>query len=144
MTVTVSTDHPNLVRVRDAMAALADGDVEPTVALMAEDVVMVNDVGAGPWRELRGRDAVLGFWFAFAEFFGGTFAQEILAGWGFDDGVLLLIHEHGTTHGAVFDNRAVYQMLLGPDGRCTELRTMDMDRAAIEAFWGCALRAGEQ
>ncbi|MDL5160388.1 nuclear transport factor 2 family protein [Actinomycetospora termitidis] len=139
MTVTVSTDHPNLVRLRGALEALAGGDVEPTVALMHPDVVMINDIGAGPWRELRGRDAVLGFWFAFGGFFAGTFGQEILAGWGFDDGVVLLVHERGEVNGAVFDNRAIYQALLGPDGRMTELRTMDMDRAGIETFWGCAL-----
>lgn len=140
MTVTVSTDHPNLVRLRDAMAALAGGDVEPTLALMREDVVMVNDIGAGPWRELRGRDAVLGFWWAFGGFFAGTFRQDVLAGWGFDDGVVLLVHERGEVDGAVFDNRAIYQALLDPDGRMTELRTMDLDRAAVEEFWNQALR----
>lgn len=143
MTATVSTDHPNLGRFRRALEALAQGDVDPTVALLHEDVVMVNDVGAGPWRELRGRDAVLGFWFAFGALFAGTFTQDVLAGWGFDDAIVLLVHERGTARGAEFDNRAVYLLLLDSDGRCTELRTTDVDRAGIERFWGCALRAGE-
>jgi ketosteroid isomerase-like protein len=141
--MTTTTEHPNLVRTREAFEALKVGDLEPIMTQTADDIVMVNDLGAGPWRELHGKDAVLGFWYAFAGMFAGTFSQDILGGWGWDDGVLLLIHEHGSANGVAFDNRAVYMLLAGPDGRWSQLRTMDMDRAHLEQFWTRYLSVGE-
>ena len=41
-------EHPNLTRVREVFAALAAGDIEPSVAQMRDDFVNENDIGAGP------------------------------------------------------------------------------------------------
>jgi ketosteroid isomerase-like protein len=133
--MTTTTEHPRLVSTREAFEALKAGDLEPILAQTADDVVMVNDLGAGPWRELHGKEAVLEFWFAFAGMFEGTFSQDVLGGWGWDDGVVLVIHEHGTANGVAFDNRALYVLTAGPDGRWREFRTLDMDRAHLEQFW---------
>ncbi|MCD2192149.1 nuclear transport factor 2 family protein [Actinomycetospora endophytica] len=133
--MTTTTEHPRLVSTRDAFEALKTGDLEPILAQTSDEVVMVNDLGSGPWRELRGKKAVLEFFYSFVGIFEGTFAQDVLGGWGWDDGVVLLIHEHGTANGVAFDNRAIYMFVAGPDGRWRELRTMDMDRAHLEQFW---------
>jgi hypothetical protein len=56
-------EHPHVTRSREAHAALVAGDIEPCWALMRDEFVNVNDIGAGPLaREPRSRgdDAVLG------------------------------------------------------------------------------------
>jgi ketosteroid isomerase-like protein len=128
-------EHPNVIRFREAHAALAAGDVEPTWALMREDFVNLNDVGAGPWRENRGREAMMQFWGEWAELFDGTFRQEILDATGFDDRVVLIVHETGTVQGHSFDNRAIYLLELDDAGRWTSLRTVDMDLENVRRFW---------
>ena len=68
------------------------------------------------------------------ELFDGTFRQDVLDVLGYDDRIVLVIHETGTAQGQVFDNRAIY--LVGiVDGKWASLRTMDMDHDKIKAFW---------
>ena len=128
-------EHPNVTRFREAHAALVAGDVEPCFALMREDFVNLNDIGAGPWREQRGRKAMFGFWGAWMELFDNTFRQEILHAVGYDDRVVLIVHETGTVQGQTFDNRAIYLLELDDAGLWTALRTMDMDHDEIHRFW---------
>ena len=124
-----------MTRFRAAHAALVAGDVGPTWGLMRDDFVNLNDIGAGPWRENRGRDAMMRFWGEWAELFEGTFRQEILEAIGYDDRVVLVVHETGTVQGHEFDNRAIYLLEIDGDGRWTALRTMDMDHEKIRRFW---------
>jgi ketosteroid isomerase-like protein len=105
------TEHPALADVRHAFAAMAAGDVEPVDALMADDILNINDVGAGPWRKNRGKDAVWAFYAAFVEVFGGDFHQDLVDArmWG-EDRIVLFAHEHGTAKGVRFDTRAIYEL----------------------------------
>ena len=127
-------EHPTATTTREAFAALAAGDLEPVFTRMTDDFVMRNDIGAGPWREIHGKDGVLEFWTRWSELFGGTFRQDITDVIGYDDRVVLLLHEHGTAAGTAYDNRAVYVLELSGD-RWVGLRTMDMDRENCERFW---------
>ncbi len=128
-------DHPNAVRTREIFAAAAAGDFEPMIACLADDIVNVNDVGAGPWRENHGKQAVLDFYFAFMTLFEGTFRQDVLDVHGFDDRVVMIVHETGTAQGQTYDNRAVYLLDVDGNGRYSSLRTVDMDYEGIERFW---------
>ena len=68
------------------------------------------------------------------ELFDGTFRQDVLDVLGYDDRIVLVVHETGTAQGQAFDNRAIY--LVGiVDGKWASLRTMDMDHDKINAFW---------
>jgi len=126
--------HPNATFARNIYAALADGDVATAFDALSDDLVLLNDIGAGPWRELRGKQAVLEFWGRWMELFDGTFRQEVLDVLGYDDRIVLVVHETGTAQGQPFDNRAIY--LVGiVDGKWASLRTMDMDHDKIHAFW---------
>ncbi|MGQ0575532.1 MAG: nuclear transport factor 2 family protein [Pseudonocardia sp.] len=129
------TEHPALAATLHAFAALAAGDAGPADALMADDIVNINDIGAGPWRENRGKDAVWAFFGAFVELFEGEFHQDLVDArmWG-EDRVVLFVHEHGTARGVPFDNRAVY-VLDVVDGQWAALRTFDLDPARCEGFW---------
>jgi ketosteroid isomerase-like protein len=127
-------EHPNATFARNLYAALAAGDVATAFDALSDDLVLLNDIGAGPWRELRGKQAVLEFWGRWMELFDGTFRQEVLDVLGYDDRIVLVVHETGMAQGRAFDNRAIY--LVGiVDGKWASLRTMDMDHDKINAFW---------
>jgi hypothetical protein len=128
-------EHPNVTRFRRAHAALVAGDPQPAWDRMREDFLNLNDVGAGPWRENRGREAMFRFWAEWTELFDGTFHQEVLDAIGYDDRVVLVVRETGVAQGQVFDNRAVYLLEIDDAGRWTALRTMDMDHDGIHRFW---------
>ncbi|MDT7700051.1 MAG: hypothetical protein QOJ30_2376 [Pseudonocardiales bacterium] len=42
---------------------------------------MLNDIGAGPWREVYGKQAILQFWGEWTELFDNTLRQELMEGW---------------------------------------------------------------
>jgi ketosteroid isomerase-like protein len=129
-------EHPNAVLVRERFAALSAGDVVPFHEAVREDFHNVNDVGAGPWRESRGRDAFFAFFGAFAALFDDEpFAQEVLEVLGWDDRVLAVVRETGVAQGQVFDNRALYVLGVDDEGRYTSLHTTDMDHDTIRRFW---------
>jgi ketosteroid isomerase-like protein len=58
-----------------------------------------------------------------------------MEGIGYDDRVVITIHETGTAEGQTYDNRAIYLLDVG-GGKWTSLRTMDMDHDKINRFWG--------
>src|SRR4051794_15925897 len=92
-------EHPNATFARNLYAALAAGDVATAFDALADDLVLVNDIGAGPWRELRGKQAVLEFWGRWMELFDGTFRQEVMDVIGYDDRIVIVVHETGTAQG---------------------------------------------
>jgi ketosteroid isomerase-like protein len=127
-------EHPNATEFRKVMDAVARGDVEAMYAATHEDFVSINDIGAGPWREVHGRDAFFAFFGEFVEYLEGTFRQELMDVIGYDDHVVAVIHETGTRQGHVFDNRAIYLCKI-VDGIWMSIRTMDMDHDNINRFW---------
>lgn len=127
-------DHPNAVRAREVFAAMAAGDIAPAFALMTDDYVMHNDIGAGPWRELQGKAEVLDFWTRWMELFDNSFRQEILDVLGYDDRIVMVVHETGQAHGTPYDNRAIYLHEVR-EGKWTSLRTIDLDPENCRRFW---------
>jgi hypothetical protein len=63
-----------------------------------------------------------------------TFRQDVLDVLGYDDRIVLVIHETGTAQGQAFDNRAIYRVGI-VDGKWASLPTMDMGHDKINAFW---------
>lgn len=131
-------EHPNATHVRSVFTAIAAGDIVPAYDAVHEDIHNVNDIGAGPWRETRGREAFFDFFAQFGALFDGTFRQDVLEVIGYDDRVVVVVHETGTAQGNRFDNRAIYLIEI-VDGRWTALRTMDMDHDDIERFWAAVV-----
>lgn len=127
-------DHPNAAIARNAFTALAAGDIAPAFALMTDDFLMLNDIGAGPWREVHGKDGVLDFWTRWMELFDNTFAQEMLDVVGYDDRILIVMHETGTVGRVPYDNRALYVIDVR-DGTWPAMRTHDMDPDNCRRFW---------
>ena len=131
-------EHPRAIQARQLFHALwDDGDMEATIEAMLADVVWVNDIGAGPPRELRGRDqvrALLLWWF---DFFDGNCRHELIDVCASDDRVIEVLHEIGEKDGRVFDNVALYVFEVDPQvpDRFARVRTYDRDRANVEEFW---------
>jgi ketosteroid isomerase-like protein len=134
-------EHTNATVARNLYASLAAGDVATVFDALSDDIVNLNDIGAGPWREVRGKQALLEFWGRWTELFDGTFRQDVLDVIGYDDRIVIVVHETGTAQGRQFDNRAIYLVTV-EDGKWTELRTTDMDTDKINAFWA-AVRVPE-
>lgn len=129
-------EHPNAVRFRAAFDALwTDGDMQPMIDNTADDHLWINDIGAGPWRHLQGKDESLAFALWWTDFFEGSFRHELIDVCASDDRVIEVLREVGEKEGHVFDNLALYVYEIGPDGRATTLRTFDRDREAVDEFW---------
>jgi ketosteroid isomerase-like protein len=127
-------EHPNATEFRRVIDAISRGDAAAMYDVTHEDFVNINDIGAGPWREVHGRDAFFEFFAQFVEYLEGTFRQKLMDVIGYDDHVVAIIHETGTRQGHVFDNRAIYLCRI-VDGRWMSIRTMDMDHDNINRFW---------
>ena len=128
-------EHPNAVRFRNAFDDLSErGDLEPTIRLLRDDAVWVNDIGAGPFHRGEGKESVIA---PFAERmapFDGDFGYELYTA------PATTTWSRSSTRsarraGQRFDNLALYRYELDDDGLVTHVRTYDRDREAIEAFW---------
>ena len=128
-------EHPNATRIRNLFLAGNAGDLEAADALAADDIVWINDIGAGPWRELIGKQAALEFGMNWQTLFDNTWTYDILDACGSDSSVVLVMREHGTASGHRFDNQTLYHFSLDADGKVVRIQTYDRDRDAIIAFW---------
>lgn len=131
-------EHPNAARAREAFHAFwDDGDLQPMLDAASDDIVWVNDIGAGPFREVRGKDEVVAMQLWWSDFFGGTFRHELIDICASDERVIEVLREVGERDGHVFDNTALYVYEVDPDRpeQFRSLRTYDRDRDNIEAFW---------
>jgi len=131
-------DHPLATRTRDQFRSLwVDGDPQPTFDALADDVIWRNDIGAGPFRQLHGKDEVIAMILWWTDFFDGSFRQELIDVCASDRHVIEVLRETGTKEGHVFDNVALYQFEVDsrhPD-RISSVQTFDRDRDQIAEFW---------
>ena len=128
-------EHPNATRIRSLWLAANAGDPTAAEELVADDIVWANDIGAGPWRELVGKEACQSFGLAWQELFEFTWVYDVLDACGSDSSVVLVMREHGTARGHHFDNQALYHFTLDEEGKVARIQTYDRDREAIVAFW---------
>ena len=129
-------EHPNATRFRNAFDDLwAHGDIESSMNLMRDDIVWINDIGAGPFHRFDGKEAVLTLFADWTALFDGGFTHQLVDICASDHNVVQILHETGTARGQYFDNLALYRYELDHDGLATHVRTYDRDREAINAFW---------
>lgn len=134
--MTATTTHPNFERAQAALDAVSAGDYGAAFEQFAEDIILINGPGAGPWHRANGRDDLALLQIEFSQALGDTFRQEGRCVYADDRVSISLIHETGTApSGDVFDNMAVYVSRLLPDGRTDRLWTVDLDTEHCEDFW---------
>jgi ketosteroid isomerase-like protein len=129
-------NHPNVDRVQAALDAARQGDYAPAFDAVADDILMENGPGAGPWHRARGKDDLALLMLEFMSSLGGTFHQDGRCIYADDRVAIALIHETGTAPGGdQLDNLAVYIYRGRPDGQVDRIWTVDLDAEHCEAFW---------
>lgn len=134
-------NHPNFVRAQAASDASRLGDYGPTFDMLAEEIILENGPGAGPWHIARGKeDMALGL-IEFSAALGNTFRQDGRCVYADDRVIINLIHETGTAPGGdEFDNLAVYVAACGLTARLTgcgrSISTLSTARSSGDAITG--------
>jgi ketosteroid isomerase-like protein len=129
-------NHPNLDRAQAYLDAARQGDYVPWFDAFADDVLVENGPGAGPWHRARGKDDLALLLIEFVASLGDTFHQDGRCVYADDRMAIALIQETGTAPGGDrFDNLAVYVSRLRPDGQTERMWTVDLDAEHCEAFW---------
>ena len=122
--------------VQELLDAAEAGDYGPVFESFAEDVIVENGPGAGPWRHAEGRDAFANLLLEFSAYFDGTFRQRGRCIYADDRVVINLIEESGSTPaGDAFENLAVYVTRVRADDKADRLWTVDLDTEACLEFW---------
>lgn len=128
--------HPNFITTQEGWDAVGRGDFATAFDSIADDVVVDNGPGAGPWRHLEGKEAFFTMAMQFVPFFEGTWQQEGRCIYADDSMTVALVRETGTApSGDVFDNLAVYVSRFGSDGKIDRLWTTDLAHESLEEFW---------
>ena len=95
--------------VQGLLDAAEAGDYGPVFESFAENIVVENGPGAGPWRHAEGRDEFANVLLEFAAVFNGTFHQRGRCIHADDRVVVNLIEERGSTPaGDTFENLTVW------------------------------------
>jgi ketosteroid isomerase-like protein len=129
--------HPNFDLTEAIHEATRNGDYGPAFETFADDIIVENGPGAGPWHRAANKEAFTLMLLEFASQFGDTFHQGGRCVYADDRVVISLIHETGTAvaSGDRFDNLAVYVSRMRPDGTCDRLHTVDLDAEHCVEFW---------
>jgi len=130
------SDHPLAAHSRELFRAVwDDGDFQPFIDTLADDVVWNNDIGAGPMRHLRGKSEAIAMQLWWFDFFAGNFHHELIDVCASDQRVIQVLRETGQRDGHNFDNRALYVFEVDQNGRYANVETSDRDRDNVTAFW---------
>ena len=129
-------NHSNFDRAQAALDASRQGDYGPTFEALADEIILENGPGAGPWRVARSKEDMGLMLLEFSAALGNTFRQEGRCVYADDRVMINLIHETGKApNGDEFDNLAVYVCRLRPDGQTDRMWTVDLDTEHCEEFW---------
>jgi hypothetical protein len=122
--------------VQGMLDAAEAGDYGPVFESFAENIIVENGPGAGPWGHAEGRDEFASVLLEFAAFFNGSFHQRGRCIYADDRVVISMIEETGTSPtGDTFDNLAVYVTRVGINGKGDRLWTVDLDSEDCLEFW---------
>ena len=88
-------NHPSFDRAQAALDAARRGDYGPTFEALADEVILENGPGAGPWRVARGKADMGLLLLEFSAALGNTFHQEGRCVYADDRVVINLIRETG-------------------------------------------------
>lgn len=126
----------DVASVQQMLDASEAGDYGPVFESFAENIIVENGPGAGPWRQAEGRDEFANVLLEFSAYFNGTFRQRGRCIYADDRVVISLIEESGSTPaGDAFENLAVYVTRVGANEKADRLWTVDLDTEACLEFW---------
>ena len=130
------SEHPNFASTQKVWDAIAEGDFVSGLDVLTDDVVVDNGPGAGPWRHLEGKDAIVSFAVQFIPFFQETWKEIGRCIYADDSLSIALVHETGKApSGDAFDNVAIWVSRFNPDGKVDRIWTTDLAHEEMEEFW---------
>lgn len=130
--------HPNEELLRQAYAALTEGDMATFGELMADNVAW-HFAGTSPISgDYESRDAVLGLLGRMAERSAGTFRLELHDVLANDEHGVGLVRAYGQVEGTELDGALVTHVFHLDDGQVTEAWAIPFDPAETGQFWSHA------
>lgn len=131
----MSQPHPNQLSTQESWDDVAKGGTGDLDSF-ADDIVVENGPGAGPWRHVEGKQAFLEFVLEFVPYFGDTWHQDGTCVYADDRCSISVVHETGRApDGEEFDNIAIWIGRIREDGSTDRIWTVDIDQEHCEAFW---------
>jgi ketosteroid isomerase-like protein len=134
--VTVTTEHPNAVRMRDVAEAVARGDVEHALEQFPDDVVWYWPADRVEDREYRGRDGLMQFFGRLQERSNGTMRPAVEQVLGSDEHVVIFLRITAERGVERLDTLVAHFVTVGPDGGFVRNWFLPSDAAAWNAFFG--------
>jgi uncharacterized protein len=134
--VATTATNVNLENLRRSYKAFSAGDMETIGGLMADDTVwhiLGHSHLAG---DLKGKDAVFGFFGKLMAETEGTFRLEVHDVLANGEHSIGLVTERAEKGGKKWESRAVHVVHADSDGRTKEFWAFQEDQAAADAFWG--------
>ncbi len=124
--------------------ATAAGDPMPAFEALADDVIVDNGPGAGPWRHTEGKQAWIEFAMQFVPIFGDTWRQVGTCVYADERVSITVVHETGTAveSGDKFDNLAIWVLRNSATGKVDRIWTNDLAHEELESFWSRNSPAG--
>jgi uncharacterized protein len=129
-------EHPNVTLLRRGYDAFAKSDLETVTTLIAEDAVWHVGGNNQLTGEYKGRDSILGDFFAkMITLTDGTFKSELHDAVANDTHAVALENSSGTRNGKKWEGNdvSVYHIR---DGQLAEAWSMTADPVASDEFWG--------
>jgi ketosteroid isomerase-like protein len=134
--VATTATNVNLENLRRSYQAFSAGDMETIGGLMADDTVwhiLGHSHLAG---DLKGKDAVFGFFGKLMAETEGTFRLEVHDVLANGEHSIGLVTERAEKGGKKLESRAVHVVHTDSDSRTKEFWAFQEDQAAADAFWG--------
>jgi ketosteroid isomerase-like protein len=129
------TDHPNALRMREAVNQFMAGDMESFLSGFAEDIVWRtggNNALAGTY---RGRGELARWFETWNDWTGGTHRitpVDVLAD---DDHLVLFLHISAQRDGETLDVEVANAFRVDAEGRWKESWWLADDQAAVDSFF---------
>lgn len=131
----MEAEHPSRQKAQAIWDVIAKGELAG-LDDQADDIVVENGPGAGPWRVVQGKEAFVTFVISFISFFQGTWHQDGRCVYGDDRCTVSLVHETGSgPDGDKFDNMAIWISRFDAEGNTDRLWTVDLDQEHVTDFW---------
>ena len=128
-----TTDHPNVLAMRKAFAAFAEGDLETVRQSMTDDAVWTNSGTSPIAGRHTGWPAIATMFGTLAERTGGTFSMNVLSTLADDLHAIAVYDATSTVDGTTATQRFVLVDDVAPDGRVSATHVFAYDQAASDA-----------
>jgi uncharacterized protein len=128
-------DHPNAVRMRQAVDAFMTGDMDSFLSTFADDIVWRVGGANALSGTHRGKEDIAAWFAKLRELSGGTLRVEPLDAVADDDHLAIFLHITGHKNGKSLDVKVVNAFRVDPDGRWKESWYAPDDQTAWDRFF---------